>query len=153
MAARGIPATKISTELAKMGDTASPQVVRTTISRQDIKELIDKEKSRLADLIPEAVNNFDYWVKNARMFHDKVDKDIGYKATTKILESHALVSGAPSESIRVTINQSEVILSPVIEKMLAGFMDNFSKAVPIEPKPIDVDYEIISEENDTIQGV
>ena len=144
MTARGISAVKISKELKKMGEELSPSGVKKVLTKADVKEILDKEKLKLTEIFPEAVRNFDHWIRNARVFHDKTDKEIAYRATTKILESHGLVSGAPSEQVKITIQQSEVILSPVLEKMLAGFMDKLSEAKPIEPKAIDVVYEVLS---------
>ena len=143
---------EVSTELKKVGEVLSVSGIKKVLTRSEVKDIIDREKSRLTNLIPEAITNFEYWVRNAKMFDDKTDREIGYRTTLKVLESHALVSGAPSESIKVTINQSEVILSPVIEKMLAGFMGKLSEAKPIEPTTIDVEYEILPEEIDEVKG-
>ena len=153
MKARGMGPTKIHEELQKTGEQLSVEGVKKVLTRPEVRELIEKEKSRLTALVPEAVTNYDHWVKNARMFHLKEDKEIAFKATTKVLESHGLVSGAPSEQVKITIQQSEVILSPVIESMLAGFMGKLREAKPIEPSTIDVEYEVVNEPENTQEDV
>jgi hypothetical protein len=143
MAATGMSLRKISKELEKGGEKLSHTVVGDILQKPEVKEIIEKEKNRLAQIIPQCVTNYEYWVKNAKMFHDPKAQEIGFRATTKVLESHGLVSGAPSVQVKITISQTEVTVSPVIQRMLENFMGKLDEAQPVKPEAIEVDYEVI----------
>jgi lambda repressor-like predicted transcriptional regulator len=145
MHVRGMSQRKISRELEKEGVSLTQRGVGKILSRESVQEIIKAERHKLAEMVPEAVNNYNHWVRNARMFHDKTDKEIAFRATTKVLESHGLVSGAQSEQVKIVINQGDIVLSPVIEKVLGSFMQRFAEAKPLEAA-LDVEFEPVKDE-------
>lgn len=122
LAATGLSLSKIAEETKKNNNPIKKSRVYTILQKPDIKALMEKEQQRLAGLIPKAVKNYETWVNNAHLYSDRADKDIAFKATTKVLESHGLVSGAPSNSVQIMINSGNTIISPVIQELLNGFM-------------------------------
>lgn len=131
--------------MKKLGDPISESGVTKVLAKMEVQEIIKKERSRLAELIPNAVNNYEHWVKNAKMFHDRTDKDIAYRATKDILGSHGMVTGQVADQVKVIINQTEVFLSPVVSKMLEGFMGSLSGVKPAEVTKEVIDVEFVED--------
>jgi predicted transcriptional regulator len=146
MAARGMSQQKIANAMTEMGDPISQRGVGIALALPEVKEIIAREKARLMEMVPSAVTNYDHWIRNAKMFSDKTDKEIAFRATTKILESHGLVSGNVSEQVKITINQNDIQLSPVISNILNSFMKQFSEAKPNE-RVIDVEFQAVTDDH------
>jgi hypothetical protein len=145
MSARGFKPKQISEELTKMGEEITPKEVTSILKQTETKNVIEQERERIASLIPKCVENYDFWITKAKRFQDDKQREIAFRATTKVLESHGLVSGAPSEQVKISINKQEITLSPVVEKLLEGFMDKLRAVKPVEPEYTDVEFEVIGE--------
>lgn len=142
MGAAHMSLSEIAEETKKYDHPVKKSRIHNILQKPDIKELMEKEQQRLATLVPEAVKNYEEWVTNARSYTDRADKDIAFKATTKVLESHGLISGSPSQSIQVLINTGNTIISPVIGELLSGFMNKINSEV------FDAEYEDVGENRD-----
>jgi hypothetical protein len=149
MKAVGLSKRKISEELKRTGENLSVGGVAKVLAKTEVKAIIESEKGRLASQIPQCVTNYEHWIKNARVFHDKTDKDIAFRATTKVLESHGMISGATADQVKISITQNDVFLSPVVEKILEGFMGNILNAPNPKPALVEaIDAEIIDTQED-----
>lgn len=109
--------------------------VRYVLAKEQVQAMIEQEQSRLAALMPTAMDNYEKWVNKAHQYHDKTDKEIAYRATTKVLESHGLLPGNQSVVIQ-QFNTKNTIISPVLEKVL----EEYGKRLR-EPEVLDVEFE------------
>jgi hypothetical protein len=100
--------------------------VRYVLAKEQVQAMIEQEQSRLAALMPSAMDNY-----------EKTDKEIAYRATTKVLESHGLLPGNQSVVIQ-QFNTKNTIISPVLERVL----EEYGKKLR-PPEIIDVDFEEI----------
>lgn len=132
MAATGLSVPKIKNEMNKIGWTVSEKIITHAMSKEEIKQMIEQERGRLFNLVPQAVKNYEKWINRAHDYKDKSDKEIAFKATTKVLESPGLLSGTPSQQINVLMNSGNTIISPVIEGLLKTFMDSLKQTEVIE---------------------
>jgi hypothetical protein len=136
---RGRRLGKMEMTVAKLrakGDTLKEigkQVKKSTVrvqqlcARDDIKALIEEEQARLATLVPTAVRNFEHYIESAIDAKDKTDKEISFRATQKLLESTGILNNQPSHLVQILYNDNKTIISPIIEKLLCGFMDKFKQ--------------------------
>jgi hypothetical protein len=109
--------------------------------REDIKLLIEEEQTRLASLVPKAVDNFKSYIENAVTSKDKTDKEIGFRATQKLLESTGILNNQPSHLVQILYNDNKTIISPIIEKLMGNFMDKFNIEDPTDKEQaIDAEY-------------
>ena len=83
--------------------------VRYVLAKEQVQAMIEQEQSRLAALMPNAMNNYETWVKKATSYHDKTDKEIAFRATTKVLESVGILPGAQSVVITNIVNKNTII--------------------------------------------
>lgn len=137
LSATGLSKPKIVNQMKTVGWDISESTVKYVLKRDDIKEIIDQERTRLMSLVPQAVKNYERWVNNAHGYRDKSDKEIAFKATTKVLESPGLLSGTPSTQINLMMNSGNTIVSPVIEGMLKLFMDS------LKPEIVEAEFESV----------
>jgi hypothetical protein len=93
--------------------------------RDDIKAMIEEEQTRLASLVPRAVDNFKSYIDNATLSDDKTDKEMGFRATQKLLESTGILNNQPSHLVQILYNDNKTIISPVIEALMGNFMEKF----------------------------
>ena len=133
MRAAGVAQSKIAEHTG-----LSVQGVKYVLAKEQVQAMIEQEQSRLAALMPDAMDNYEKWVKKAHLYHDKTDKEIAYRATTKVLESHGLLPGNQSVVIQ-QFNNKTTIISPVLEKVLAEYGNSLRKV-----DAIDVDFEEIN---------
>jgi hypothetical protein len=112
--------------------------VRYVLAKEQVQAMIEQEQSRLAALMPSAMDNYEHWVNKAKTFHDKTDKEIAFRATTKVLESHGLLPGNQSVVIQ-QFNTKNTIISPILEKVL----EEYGKKLR-PPEVIDVDFEEVN---------
>lgn len=109
--------------------------VKYVLAKEQVQAMIEQEQSRLAALMPNAMDNYETWVKKATSYHDKTDKEIAFRATTKVLESVGILPGAQSVVITNIVNKNTII-SPMMEKVLEEFGNRLR-----EVDVIDVDFE------------
>lgn len=109
--------------------------VRYVLAKEQVQAMIEEEQSHLAALMPTAMDNYEKWITKAHNYHDKTDKEIAFRATTKVLESVGLVSGAPSVIIQ-NITNKNTIISPTMERVLAEYGNKLRKV-----DVVDVEYE------------
>jgi len=132
LSATGMSKPKIVDQMNKDGWDISEHMVKYALSKEEVKEIVERERTRLMSLVPQAVKNYERWVTRAHSYKDKSDKEIAFKATTKVLESPGLLSGTPSQQINILMNSGNAIVSPVIEGLLKIFMDNLKQTEVIE---------------------
>ena len=132
LAATGLSQPKIINTMNTEGWNVSKAIVKYALSKDEIKKVIEEERTRLLSLVPQAVKNYERWITRAHGYKDKTDKQIAFQATTKVLESPGLLSGTPSQQINVLMNSGNTIVSPVIEGLLKIFMDSLKQTEVIE---------------------
>lgn len=109
--------------------------VRYVLAKEQVQAMIEQEQSRLAALMPSAMDNYEKWVTKAHTYHDKTDKEIAFRATTKVLESHGLLPGNQSVVIQ-QFNTKNTIISPILERVL----EEYGKKLR-PPDVVDVEFE------------
>jgi hypothetical protein len=75
--------------------------------------------------------------------NNKDEREVAYKASTKVLESTGILNGAPSTLVQILYNDNKTIISPVIMGLLKDFT---SKIAEIPEIPETNDSEIIEAE-------
>jgi len=87
-------------------------------STPEIRELIRKEALKLVGNLPAATDNIRYLVEQMQGSDDPKMKELGYKASLKVLETAGIVPGQPSSYVFNTFIDNRTELSPVVEKLL-----------------------------------
>jgi len=95
-------------------------------NREDIRELIKTEAlSLVQNCLPHAVDNIKFLVESMRETTDPKERELGYKATVKLLEIAGIApSGQPSVVINTFIdNRTEV--SPAVVALIRQHASTF----------------------------
>lgn len=92
------------------------------LNRPDVKKMIETELVLLAQTLPAARDNYDKWIRNAHQYQNPTDKEIGFKATTKVLEQFGVLSDRPSVVVNNIINAEVQVVPPIVRKMLDNFL-------------------------------
>jgi hypothetical protein len=137
IAATGISQSKIVGEMKKEGWTVTKATVNHALQKPNIKLIMEEEREKLISLVPKAVSNYKNWIDKATTYRDKTDKEIAFKATTKVLESNGLVSGTPSTQIQIMNNSGNTIVSPIIEGLLKMFVDKLNTVDVIDAEVVE----------------
>ena len=137
LTAMGLSQNKVAKEMEKEGWHVTKNVVNDVMQKPDIRLIMEQERERLISLVPKAVSNYKTWIDKAQTYRDKTDKEIAFKATTKVLESNGLVSGTPSTQIQIMNNSGNTLVSPIIEGLLKMFVDKLNNADIIDGEVIE----------------
>jgi hypothetical protein len=132
IAATGLSQSKVATAMKKEGWDINKTTVNHVLQKPNIKLIMEQEREKLISLVPKAVSNYKNWIDKATTYRDKTDKEIAFKATTKVLESNGLVSGTPSTQIQIMNNSGNTLVSPIIEGLLKMFVSKLNDVDVIE---------------------
>jgi transposase len=122
-------------EIAEATGLSIPGVAKV-MEKPEIKEMILAEQSKLAELVPTAVENVRKWVNKAHEYELKEDKEIAYKANRDVLQSVGLVAGSQAVVVE-NLNMQNNFINPVMREVLKEFAASLVK----EDYIIDVDFE------------
>ena len=96
--------------------------VAVICERDDVKAIIEGEQKRLVSLVPTAVDNYRAWINKGSITTNKDEREVAFKASTKVLESTGILNGAPSTLVQILYNDNKTIISPVIKTLLDEFV-------------------------------
>ena len=142
MRAAGVTYEKIGKEVG-----VGTSRVAVICGREDVKGIIESEQKRLVSLVPTAIDNYKHWIGKGQITSNKDEREVAYKASTKVLESTGILNGAPSTLINVLYNDNKTIISPVIMTLLKEFTGKMSS---FDDEDI-VDGEVIEDEETEIE--
>lgn len=94
--------------------------------RDDVKSIIETEQKRLVSLVPTAIDNYKAWISKGAITNNKDEREVAFKASTKVLESTGILNGAPSTLVNILYNDNKTIISPVIMTLLKEFTDKMA---------------------------
>ena len=120
--------------------------VAVICERDDVKAIIENEQKRLVSLVPSAVDNYKTWIMRGSTTNNKDEREVAYKASTKVLESTGILNGAPSTLVQILYNDNKTIISPVIMGLLKDFTSKIAEIPDIPEIPETNDSEIIEAE-------
>ena len=95
--------------------------VETICKRDDVKSIIEREQKRLIELAPSALDNYKHWISKGIITNNKDEREVAFKASTKVLESTGILNGTPSAIVNILYNDNKTIISPVIMGLLSEF--------------------------------
>jgi hypothetical protein len=133
----------------------SPATVYNVLSKQEVKELVERETSRLVELVPSAMENLKSLVQGMNRARTPEERKLGWEATRKVLESTGLLaSGAPSVRVQqLTINQQNIqLVSPVVLEALRRScllgLETLSNApgLTVDCKPCTDSHDVVQDE-------
>ena len=133
--AHGFSLREISNELKKKGETICKSTISNICEKEDVKALIENEQRKLVELVPTAVKNYRKWIDAGQITNSKEEREISYKATTKVLESTGILNGAPSTLVNILYQENQTIISPIIKNLLSEFtnkLNNFDDVIDVE---------------------
>ena len=104
--------------------------------REDVRTIIETEQKRLVQLVPTAIDNYKTWISKGSITNNKDEREVAFKASTKVLESTGILNGAPSVLIQNVYNDNKTIISPVIMTLLKEFT---GKMASFDEEIIDVE--------------
>jgi hypothetical protein len=104
-----------------------PSQVCRFAKREDVKALIEKERFRLAEAVPDAVQNVKTLVREFSNIPPKETKqrELSYKATADLLRAYG-VFPSPVQSQTLIWNSQTTIVSPLIQKILESMASNLT---------------------------
>jgi predicted transcriptional regulator len=98
----------------------SQSTVSRLANRDDVKAMIEQETIRLLGSIPQAIDNIAGLVNEMPQITSVKEKELGFKATRKVLEAAGILNSAsPSLSVVNIVQRNSVVLSPIVEAVLA----------------------------------
>jgi transcriptional regulator with XRE-family HTH domain len=98
---------------------------RATVSRRsnkdDVKALVEQAKDKMMkEYLPKSVENIGYAINKFQELKPAEDNQLrylGYRASEKMLENIGIL-GTPSPGFQILINQTNQIVSPIVQAML-----------------------------------
>jgi hypothetical protein len=123
---------KTQREIGQEFDISQPSVSLIK-NRPDMKEIINRGHERLIrSSLTYAVDNMDYLVQGYKKTKDKQEKDHGYKATEKVLESAGLLSSHAQSYVHQTyINQQTNVTNPIIDELISKHLGKMALEKPV----------------------
>jgi hypothetical protein len=95
--------------------------------REDVKALIEHEQMRLAEVIPDAVDNVKALIREMPNISPNETKrrELSYKASTDVLKAAGILP-VPVQSQTLIWNSKTTIVSPLIQKLLESIASNLT---------------------------
>jgi hypothetical protein len=94
-------------------------VGRSTISRfltrEDVAALVERERLKIASLIRSALDNVESLVLSMPTAETYKDRELAYRASTRVLEAGGLLPGPPDTNALIQIN-NQMMIGPGIRK-------------------------------------
>ncbi len=87
-------------------------------SNPEIRELIRAEAVKLVGNLPVATDNIRHLIENMQGSNDPKMKELGYKASLKVLETAGIIPGQSSSYVFNTFIDNRQELSPVVLELL-----------------------------------
>jgi hypothetical protein len=125
-------------EIAKDVGLDKSQVCRFS-KREDVIPLIEQEQMRLAEVIPDAVNNVKALVREMPKIPPKQTKrrELSYKASTDVLKAAGILPVPVQSQTMINIfGGKTLIVSPIVQQMLSQFTQKL-----IGDEPLDMENE------------
>lgn len=119
-------------QISREFDISSGRVSQI-LNREDIKDIVDRAHARLVShTLPTAVENIHHAVLQYQTTKDKTEKDHGFRASEKVLESAGLLAGNSTSIVHQTYIETQTnVMSPVIEKLLQKHFQGFILDKPV----------------------
>jgi len=87
-------------------------------SNPEVRELIRAEALKLIGNLPVATDNIRHLIENMQGSNDPKMKELGYKASLKVLETAGIIPGQSSSYVFNTFIDNRQELSPVVLELL-----------------------------------
>ncbi len=124
------------------------EVSQSTISRlankDDVKAMIEEETIRLLGSVPQAIDNIADLINEMPQMTSVKEKELGYKASRKVLEAAGILNSATSSlSLTNIVQRNTPVLSPLVE----AFLDRLAEPLGDELDEMP-DYDAMDKEED-----
>lgn len=108
-------------------------------SNPEVRELIRAEALKLVGNLPTATDNIRHLIENMQGSNDPKMKELGYKASLKVLETAGIIPGQSSSYVFNTFIDNRQELSPIVRELLARHMQ-------FPDDPIEAEFEKVGTE-------
>jgi hypothetical protein len=98
------------------------------VKREDVKKEMEKEALRLLEALPDAVQNIKdlVWGMKSLPDGDHKNRELGYRASLKVLETAGIANTQVQNQIMVNIfNNNKTLISPLLITILDKHLTNF----------------------------